>query len=129
MLTPTEWAQEEARLKRTLDAIHARLGEVEEAARRHRERVIQTRETMWAELPHIVRSIDDAIQLVQHNKYLGEFEREYLIYQRLIPVLERMASSPYFGRIDFREKRPRRQGDLHRHLLARRTGDRRAPRL
>ncbi|HLS91632.1 MAG TPA: RNA polymerase recycling motor HelD [Limnochordia bacterium] len=104
MLTPEEWAQEEARLKRTLAAIHQRLSEIEGLVKWHKDRVIATRRTMWAELPHAVESIDEAIQLVQHQKYLGEFEREYLIYRRLLPILERMASSPYFGRIDFREQ-------------------------
>lgn len=103
MLAPAEWAKEEARLKRTLKAIHARLAEVEEIVRYHKQRVIQTRQTMWEELPHTAEGIDEAIQLVQHQKYLGELEREYLIYRRLLPILERMASSPYFGRIDFQE--------------------------
>jgi len=104
MLAPQEWEYERARLARTLDAVHTRLQELEATVKRHKQRVIETRRTMWEELPHSVETLDEAVHIVQQRQYLGEFERDYLLYRRLIPVLERMASSPYFGRIDFREK-------------------------
>lgn len=103
MLAPQEWEKENARLARTLHAIHTRLAEVEAIAKRHKERVVTARKTMWEELPHTVESLDEAILIIQQQKYVSEYERDYLIYRRLIPILERMASSPYFGRIDFCE--------------------------
>src|SRR5690606_3656309 len=90
MLTPAEWAQQEARLKRTLAAIHQRLSEIEGLAKWRKDRVSATRRTRWAELPHAGESIGEAIQRVQRQQCRGEFEREYWIYRRLLPILERM---------------------------------------
>jgi len=113
MLAPQEWEKEQARLARTLQAVNLRLAEIEDIAKRHKKRVVETRKSMWDELPHAVESLDEAILIIQQQKYLSEFERDYLIYRRLIPILERMASSPYFGRIDFREKSEKKAREIY----------------
>ena len=97
-----EWTIEQDRLERTLREVERQREMVEATLGQHRSEVISARADMWENLPRLVRSWDDVIELTQNQELLNQQERNYLFYSKMLPRLERLADSPYFGRIDFR---------------------------
>lgn len=94
---------EERRLARTLAEVRRQLERLRALIRERRDQVVETRTFMWQELPNIPRDWDEIIEFTQHRELLGQQERDYVLYRDMIPRLERMENSPYFGRIDFVE--------------------------
>src|SRR5690606_24822185 len=94
---------EERYLARTLDEVRRQIAELSDELSDRRESVVSVRTQMWQDLPHQLRDWDDGIALTQGKQVLDQQEREYVVYRNMLPRLERMAASPYFGRIDFRQ--------------------------
>jgi len=102
-MTPAEreWTYEKERLERTLEEVSRRIKAVEATLGQHRSEVISARVDMWENMPRLVRSWDDIVELTQNQELLNQQERNYLFYSKMLPTLRRLADSPYFGRIDF----------------------------
>lgn len=65
--------------------------------------LIREQERMWEDTRHIVRDLDDAVELLSHNRLVDARHRSYDIVQAEFAGLRSMLSAPYFGRIDFRD--------------------------
>lgn len=96
-------AAEEQRLAHTLKEVHRQIEALQEALAERRGQVVATRAEMWQDLPHVIQDFDEVVEFSQHQQLLDRQERDYVFYRNLLPRLERMADSPYFGRIDFKE--------------------------
>lgn len=104
MVDDAIWQQETERLKRVLAEIHDQLDDAKATLRQRRRSVITARTAMWEELPHQVQDFEDLIEMTQNQALLQAQERDYLQTAALVRRLEKMAYSPYFGRIDFAEE-------------------------
>lgn len=100
-----EWDYEEKRLRRVMAEIQRQLRGAEQTTQQRQENLLAARKLMWEESPHGAFDFDDALEILQQGKVLSQVERDYAFYQRLQRRLASMASSPYFGRIDFKEGR------------------------
>lgn len=102
-MSQTDLAYEQQRLVMTLKELRAQLAELRSITEGHRRQVRVTRRSMWEDLPHAVRTFEDAVELVRSTRDLAEKDRSYERYRRAVLRLERMVDAPYFGRMDFRE--------------------------
>src|SRR5690606_5193158 len=100
----TDLQQEQARLARVLAEIERQLQDVRQVVNERRTGVLAGRKEMWQELPHQIHSFDDLVIMSQHALIMGEQERDHALYQRILNNLERMHRSPYFGRVDFKDR-------------------------
>ncbi len=96
-------AAEEERLARTLSEVHRQIDQLRGDLHQRRGDVVATRAEMWEDMPRVIRDFDDAVEFTQHQQILDRQERDFVLYRDMLPRLERMADSPYFGRIDFLE--------------------------
>ncbi|NLW46425.1 MAG: AAA family ATPase [Firmicutes bacterium] len=64
---------------------------------------IETRKLMWEDYARHIYTFDDAIEIKPHLDEMRRQESRQYFYQRMYRKLEKMAVSPYFGRIDFQE--------------------------
>lgn len=96
--------EEQRRLNRTLKEIASQLTQAREITDGRLSQVISTRTEMWQNAPKVIRDFDDAVVFNQIRQVLEQQEREYGISKQIIPRLERLKQSAYFGRIDFRPK-------------------------
>lgn len=101
---PPDLQQEQARLARVMAEIERQLEDVRQVINERRTGVIAGRKEMWQDLPHYVYSFDDLVLMSQHALVMGEQERDYALYERILKNLERMHRSPYFGRVDFKDR-------------------------
>ncbi len=97
------WQEETARLSRVLAEIHDQLDEARATLRHRKGQVITARASMWEDLPHQIQDFEDLIEMTQNQILLDAQEREYRQAAAKVRRLEKMAYSPYFGRIDFLE--------------------------
>ncbi len=101
-ISQAERQVEERWLQQVLAVLRERLAEVGQLAGAHKERVRTERRSMWEEGPHFIRDEDDIFELAQRGTELARTEKGAIFYAQMQRRLERMAASPYFGRIDFR---------------------------
>ena len=66
-------------------------------------RIFKERKYMREELPSQILSFDDANALALQNAEIQSAEQSFLEKARRLHMLIRMRSTPYFGRIDFKE--------------------------
>jgi DNA helicase-2/ATP-dependent DNA helicase PcrA len=64
---------------------------------------IETRKLMWEDYARHIYTFDDAIEIKPHLDEMRRQESRQYFYQKICRKLEKMALSPYFGRIDFQE--------------------------
>lgn len=102
-VSKAEWSREKKRLAYVLRKIEERLARQRLVVQRGQVRVQDARASMWQDLPHQVRSFDDVIKMNQGLEELRSGEREESLHRRSLMLLEKLADSPYFGRVDFRE--------------------------
>lgn len=69
-----------------------------------RDQVLRERKDMWDENRHLIRDLDDVIQLSSQDADVSFAENQYERNETEIQRLSKMEKSPYFGRLDFEEK-------------------------
>ncbi|HET7560277.1 MAG TPA: UvrD-helicase domain-containing protein [Limnochordia bacterium] len=94
---------EERRLVRVHAEIAAQAADAAQAAEEHKARLRAERRQFAEEGPRFARDFDDALELVETEKQLAGEARTHAFFDRMVRRFDRMAASPYFGRIDFRE--------------------------
>jgi len=107
------WQEETARLSRVLAEIHDQLDEARATLRHRKGQVITARASMWEDLPHQIQDFEDLIEMTQNQILLDAQEREYRQAAAKVRRLEKMAYSPYFGRIDFLEEGAARPEEIY----------------
>ncbi|GAK06124.1 ATP-dependent DNA helicase Rep [Geomicrobium sp. JCM 19037] len=102
-----EEQQEQERLSRVIDVIQRQKQARIDEAGLSKQEVIDMRKTFWDEVTVNLDEPDDIIEteasIRQRAELLGEHERSYQRFTKHIRTLERLETSPYFGRLDFQE--------------------------
>jgi DNA helicase-2/ATP-dependent DNA helicase PcrA len=103
-LKAMEINQEEERLSEVLSHIEQEIEESKETAGGRKEQLVGGKRELWDDL---VYDTDDwfeaSVQLTQQAQELSQHARSYRLAQGRSEHLERLQSTPYFARFDFRE--------------------------
>lgn len=102
-ITAEERLKEELWLGEVLGRIDHLMEQAGNNAAKSVKETIETRRLMWEDYARHIYTLDDAIEIKPHLDEMRRQESRELFYRRMLRKLERMARSPYFGRIDFLE--------------------------
>ncbi len=94
---------EEIWLKEALYEIDSQISRAGGNVAKSVKETIETRRLMWEDYARHIYTFDDAIEIKPHLDEMQRQESRQFFYQRMLRKLKKMASSPYFGRIDFLE--------------------------
>ena len=105
VLKETDMEQETLRLAAVLAEVRAQRAEAQRAYDGVREDMVQARKDFWEEFRFKPDDIWETLGAVlQQNKMLSEGERRYRHAALDLRNLDRLERTPYFGRVDFRER-------------------------
>ncbi len=103
-----DWKQEQDRVGRVKEVITAKQKKFEGSTSNLKEDIIDLRKKFWDDVTVNIDEPDDVIEtyasIKQQAELLSERERSHGQYFKSAKLLERMKSSPYFGRFDFAEE-------------------------
>lgn len=107
MIDAEDWKQEQERLERVTEKLQARITELEPEVAGLHEQVAGIRKLFWEEVT-VNTSTDEDFEetfysIRQQEALLSERERSHRLRVQQWKNMKRLLSSPYFGRIDFRE--------------------------
>jgi DNA helicase-2/ATP-dependent DNA helicase PcrA len=101
------WREEQARVDRVTGSIRRTIGRLEEEIGAVRSEAFEIRKHFWDEVTVNFSTFDDIqetyFSMKQQADLLAERERTERHSAEYVNRLKRLADSPYFGRIDFRE--------------------------
>jgi DNA helicase-2/ATP-dependent DNA helicase PcrA len=101
------WREEQARVDRVTGSIRRTIGRLEEEIGAVRSEAFEIRKHFWDEVTVNFSTFDDIqetyFSVKQQADLLAERERTERHSAEYVNRLKRLADSPYFGRIDFRE--------------------------
>lgn len=99
--------QEQLRVKDVIQVINKKMHILEEKTGGLKQDIVFLRKTFWEDVTVNLDEPDDVIEthasLRQQAEFLSERERSRGLIYKQLKNLERLKSSPYFGRIDFVE--------------------------
>lgn len=98
-----ERLKEELWLKTVLKTITDQMTRAGHIVAKSAQETMETRRLMWEDYARHIYTIDDAIEIKPHLDEMRRQESRELFYRKMVRKLEKMAFSPYFGRIDFLE--------------------------
>jgi DNA helicase II / ATP-dependent DNA helicase PcrA len=102
-----DWQVEQERLNQVIEKLKRRINEIEPKVTGLQERVADIRKHFWEEVTVNTSTHEDFEEtfysINQQAAVLSERERGYRLLMRQWKNLNRLLSSPYFGRIDFEE--------------------------
>ncbi|MCL6517920.1 RNA polymerase recycling motor HelD [Alicyclobacillus sp.] len=102
-----EWQSEQRRVDDVVGQIRRRAAALEAQVGDVREDVVELRRNFWDEVTINLSSLDDLVEthfsIRQQAEVLADRERLHQQAARELKTLRKLADSPYFGRIDFRE--------------------------
>ncbi|PZM64083.1 RNA polymerase recycling motor HelD [Paenibacillus dendritiformis] len=103
-----EWQLEEARAVEVMEKIEQRIIPLQEEMGTVKREVVDLRREFWDDVKVNLDDVNEAIEthasLKQQAEVMAERERRHLHAAQQLDVWKRMAQSPYFARIDFREE-------------------------
>ncbi len=102
-IVEAERLKEELWLEAVLRTINAQMERAGGSVAKSAKETIETRRLMWEDYARHIYTIDDAIEIKPHLDEMRRQESREFFYRRMVRKLEKMALSPYFGRIDFFE--------------------------
>ncbi|MCL6454333.1 MAG: AAA family ATPase [Alicyclobacillus sp.] len=101
-------ASEQRRVDEVVREISKRIQALEQRASHLQSQVVESKRTFWEDVTVNLEDADEAIETAasirQQAEVLSEQERSHRDAASQLKTLRRMESSPYFGRIDFREE-------------------------
>ncbi len=103
-ITEQERLNEKLWLEAVLREIDSQLARAGGSVAKSVKETIETRKLMWEDYSRHIYTLDDAVEIKPHLDEMRRQESRQLFYNRMLRKLEKMALSPYFGRIDFLEK-------------------------
>jgi DNA helicase-2/ATP-dependent DNA helicase PcrA len=105
-LDKSDWDYEKSRLKKVYDEIENQLAERREGISGYRRDIVRLRRSMWENEAHnwLSGDMDAAANIKQYRDMLDSENRKYLQSRQILKQLEKMAQSPYFARVDFKEE-------------------------
>ncbi len=96
-----DYDYEALRLKTVLKEIDTQASDSKQALERAKETRLTNEKAAWEELPRAITSFDDLVEVSKQATTSKNAYEYYLLSQRMLERLERMASTPYFARVDF----------------------------
>ena len=102
-LAEEERLKEELWLAKVLQRINYLMEQAGSSVAKSVKETIETRRLMWEDYARYIYTIDDAIEIKPHLDEMQRQESRGFFYRKMMRKLEKMALSPYFGRIDFLE--------------------------
>ncbi|NIK78861.1 DNA helicase-2/ATP-dependent DNA helicase PcrA [Paenibacillus castaneae] len=107
MINAKEWQQEQERLDLVTEKLQSRIVELEPEVAQLREQVVDIRHRFWQEVTVNTSTHEDFeetfFSIKQQEKVLTERENRHQQLFQEWKRMNRLLSSPYFGRIDFQE--------------------------
>lgn len=106
-ITNTERIFENKRLKRTLDQISSDLNEQIKYYKKFKEEIFSVQNEMFKEItstPSELWELSDAVEAWYYQNEIEKDARKIKSSEVICNKLRKMLNSPYFGRIDFKEK-------------------------
>lgn len=101
---PERYKEELVYLNTVLARIDRRRAELRALLSDNESRIYEQRRYMWQDMPTLPVSYEALSDLSALSSELRVCESRYLAKDRELALLDKMKSSPYFGRVDFREK-------------------------
>ena len=102
-----QWRLEEERATRVMEAIEQHIEPLQQDIGDIKHEVVEFRKAFWDDVKINMDDINEAIEtfasMKQQAEVLTEREHRHRHAARQLDVLTRMAKSPYFARIDFKE--------------------------
>ncbi|KAA0546874.1 AAA family ATPase [Bacillus sp. BGMRC 2118] len=105
-LSPQEWTKERKRVDEVVVEVDKKINSMKSHLTSLKKDIVDIRKDFWEDVrvntdePHEL--IETFVSIKQQAEFLSERERSHGHSHYLISKLERLKSSPYFGRIDFR---------------------------
>lgn len=94
--------------KQHLDKMKARLSEClakEKSALETQKRdLVEQRRAMWEDGAHVAKDFDDIVNMARYDERVREAHGHYVRMDKEVRQMTYLLGTPYFGRIDFREK-------------------------
>lgn len=107
-ITDQERRLEERRLEKVVAEIHRQIASLSEKASDVSAEIVSIRKHFWDDVTVNFEDATEAAEtyasIKQQAEVLSERERSHRHAQQQLKTLKRLAVSPYFGRIDFREQ-------------------------
>src|SRR5690606_26279691 len=101
-------AEEQKRVDTVIEKIEKRMEKLESKTGNLKQDIVSLRKSFWEDVTVNIDDPDDVIEthasLKQQAELLGERERSHGQFYKQYKNLQRLKSSPYFGRIDFLEE-------------------------
>ncbi|WP_426349021.1 RNA polymerase recycling motor HelD [Alloiococcus sp. CFN-8] len=105
-----EWKEEEDRLSAVLQEVKKQLNEKRDFKERFKKDSIATQRELWQDIGSVSvnNGLEQVVDFMQFINTMKVQKRSYEFTRKLEAKYERMLMSPYFGRIDFKEKDEKR---------------------
>ncbi|PKR83942.1 RNA polymerase recycling motor HelD [Heyndrickxia camelliae] len=102
-----EWNQEQERVDYTVKKVRNHINTLVASAENVKQEAEEIRKNFWEDVTVNFDEPDDVIETMtsikQQVELLSERERSYGHVEESVKTLQKLASSPYFARVDFRE--------------------------
>jgi len=103
-----EWNQEQERVDYTINKVRNHINALVASAENVKQEAEEIRKNFWEDVTVNFDEPDDVIETMtsikQQMELLSERERSYGHVEENVKTLQKLASSPYFARVDFREE-------------------------
>ncbi|UOQ45195.1 AAA family ATPase [Halobacillus salinarum] len=103
-----EWLDEQKRVNKVITVINNKLAAFKGSTSSLKEDIIGLRKNFWEDVTVNIDEPDDVIEtyasIKQQAELLSERERSHGQFYKTSKLLQRLKSSPYFGRFDFSEE-------------------------
>ncbi|MCF8564105.1 UvrD-helicase domain-containing protein [Alicyclobacillus tolerans] len=103
MISEQEQQGEQNYLKRVVSILDHLIDAAKMVVSQRKQGLMEERRYMWENVGHDAASPEISILLAQHASGLAEEELGHNVAEEVVKRYERVASSPYFGRMDFQE--------------------------
>lgn len=117
-ISELEKLNEEQWLETVLHEIDSQLTRAGGSVAKSIKETIETRKLMWEDYARHIYTLDDAIEIKPHLDEMRRQESRQLFYRKMARKLEKMALSPYFGRINFLESEAENVAQIYLGIAA-----------
>jgi DNA helicase-2/ATP-dependent DNA helicase PcrA len=100
----TEFNFEQERLQKVHNLISEAIGTRDTSAQNTKREIVSMRRSFWDVIVNSNEEIENVIEIAQRINQMDQEQYKYESKKQEINKLQRLKSSPYFGRVDFAEK-------------------------
>lgn len=103
-IMPQDWKLESERLQRVYELIQSEISSREENFEITRGEIVSMRKSFWDAVVNSNEEIENVIEIAQRINQLDQEQYQHERKLNTIKKLRRLEFTPYFGRVDFKEK-------------------------